>query len=437
MDKYRVKCIYGKINSEKLIKVKVPGSKSITNRALLIAALAKGESRLSGALFSNDAKNMIACLNSLGIKIDANEENELITVQGCGGRLPVKNAGINVGSAGTAARFITALLAFSGGVYHLDASEQMKKRPMKPLLDALTSLGVIISYDEKEGHFPFTLDSREVKGGRISLDTGISSQFLSAVIMTGFLLKNGLRVDITGGRESLPYVDMTVKVMESFGVKVDTVHENGLASYILKEGNGYAAREYNIEPDVSTACYFYAMAEILGCKAQVERVHLDSIQGDIEFVKLLTKIGAVLSEEKDGIMLQGAENGDYDGLEANLNSFSDQSLTLAAVSTFAKSPIKITGVAHIRLQESDRLLAIKTELERLGIKTEMGEGEITIFPESMDSSEVEIETYEDHRVAMAFALIGLRREGVVIKNPNCSAKTFKDYFKVLDKIVGE
>ena len=232
-------------------------------------------------------------------------------------------------------------------------------------------------------------------------------------------------------------MDMTVKVMESFGVKVDTVHENGLASHILKEGNGYAAREYNIEPDVSAACYFYAMAEILGCKAQVERVHLDSIQGDIEFVKLLTKMGAVLSEEKDGIMLQGAENGDYDGLEANLNSFSDQSLTLAAVSTFAKSPIKITGVAHIRLQESDRLLAIKTELERLGIKTEMGEGEITIFPMSMDSSEVEIETYEDHRVAMAFALIGLRREGIVIKNPGCSAKTFKDYFKVLDKIVGE
>lgn len=437
MDKYRVKCIFGKIRSEKLIKVKVPGSKSITNRALLIAALAKGESRLSGALFSNDAKNMIGCLNSLGIKIDVNEENELITVQGCGGRLPVKNASINVGSAGTAARFITALLAFSRGVYHLDASEQMKKRPMKSLLDALTSLGVVINYDEKEGHFPFTLDSREVKGGRISLDTGISSQFLSAVIMTGFLLENGLSVDISGGRESLPYVDMTVKVMESFGVKVDTVHENGLASYILKEGNGYAAREYNIEPDVSAACYFYAMAEILGCKAQVERVHLDSIQGDIEFVKLLTKMGCVLSEEKDGIMLQGTENGDYEGLEANLNSFSDQSLTLAAVAAFAKSPVKITGVAHIRLQESDRLLAIKTELERLGIKTEMGEGEITIFPVSMDSSEVEIETYEDHRVAMAFALIGLRREGVVIKNPGCSAKTFKDYFKVLDKIVGE
>ena len=218
---------------------------------------------------------------------------------------------------------------------------------------------------------------------------------------------------------------------------MDTDHENGLASYILKEGTGYAAREYNIEPDVSAACYFYAMAEILGCKAQVERVHLDSIQGDIEFVKLLTKMGCVLSEEKDGIMLQGAENGDYEGLEANLNSFSDQSLTLAAVAAFAKSPVKITGVAHIRLQESDRLLAIKTELARLGIKTEMGEGEITIFPALMDSSETEIETYEDHRVAMAFALIGLRREVVVIKNPGCSAKTFKDYFNILDEITRE
>ena len=204
MDKYRVKCIFGKISSEKLIKVKVPGSKSITNRALLIAALAEGESKLSGALFSNDAKNMIACLNSLGIKTDIDEENETIVVQGCGGRLPVKEAGINVGSAGTAARFITALLAFSGGVYHLDASEQMKKRPMKPLLDALISLGVVISYDEKEGHFPFTLDSREVKGGRISLDTGISSQFLSAVIMTAFLLKNGLRVDIQVAERACP-----------------------------------------------------------------------------------------------------------------------------------------------------------------------------------------------------------------------------------------
>lgn len=437
MDKYRVKCIFGKISSEKLIKVKVPGSKSITNRALLIAALAEGESRLSGALFSNDAKNMISCLNSLGIKTDIDEEKETIVVQGCGGRLSVKNASINVGSAGTAARFITALLAFSEGVYHLDASEQMKKRPMKPLLDALISLGVVISYDEKEGHFPFTLDSREVKGGRISLDTGISSQFLSAVIMTGFLLKNGLRVDITGGRESLPYVDMTVKVMESFGMKPVVTYENNRASYILEEGKGYSGQSYEIEPDVSAACYFYAMAEILGCKAQVERVHLDSIQGDIEFVKLLTKMGAVLSEEKDGIVIQGAKNGEYEGIEANLNSFSDQSLTLAAVAAFAKSPVKITGVAHIRLQESDRLLAIKTELERLGIKTKMGEGEITICPASMDTSEAEIETYEDHRVAMAFALIGLRREGVVIKNPGCSAKTFKDYFKVLDRFVSE
>ena len=434
MGTYKVKSIFKKINNDHIIKVKVPGSKSITNRALLIAALAKGESRLKGALFSNDAKNMIVCLNTLGIKIDVNEEDELITVHGCGGRLPVKNANINVGSAGTVARFITAMLAFSSGVYHLDASEQMKKRPMKPLLDALISLGVIINYDEKEGHFPFTLDSREVKSGRISLDTGISSQFLSAVIMTGFLLENGLRVDITGGRESLPYVDMTVKVIESFGAKVDTANENGFTSYILKEGNSYEAREYDIEPDVSAACYFYAMAEILGCKAQVQGVYLDSIQGDIEFVKLLTKMGAVLSEEKDGIIIQGATNGEYEGIEADLNSFSDQSLTLAAVSAFAKSPTKITGIAHIRLQESDRLLAIKTELERLGIKTEMGEGEITIFPTLIDSSEVEMETYEDHRVAMAFSLIGLRKKGVVIKNPDCSAKTFKNYFEILDRI---
>ena len=434
MDKYRVRCIFGKVDSKSLIKVKVPGSKSITNRALLIAALAKGESRLKGALFSNDAKNMIACLSALGIGTEIDEENEIIVVKGCGGELPVKNASINVGSAGTAARFITALLGFSGGVYHLDASEQMRKRPMKPLLDALISLGVIITYTEKEGHFPFTIDARGVKGGNISLDTGISSQFLSAVIMTGYLLENGLKVGITGGRESLPYVDMTVKVMESFGMKPVVTYENNQALYILEEEKGYSGRNYDIEPDVSAACYFYAMAEILGCKSQVERVHLNSIQGDIEFVRLLTKMGAKLADEANGIVVEGAKNGDYEGVEANLNSFSDQSLTLAAIAAFAKTPTRITGIAHIRLQESDRLLAIKTELERLGVRVYMREGEISIFPDKMASAEVEIETYEDHRVAMAFALAGLRKEGVIIKNPGCSAKTFKDYFKILDRI---
>lgn len=434
MDEYRVRCIFDKIDRNKTIRVKVPGSKSITNRTLLIAALAEGETILKGALFSNDAKNMLACLNTLGIKMEIDEENETITVQGCGGRLPVREASVNVGSAGTAARFLTALLAFSAGVYHLDASEQMKKRPMKPLLDALMKLGALISYDEAEGHFPFTIDSRAVRGGEISLDTGISSQFLSAVVMTGFLLPDGLKVNIAGGRESLPYVDMTARVMESFGMKPDVVCDNEVVSYILSGGRAYKGRKYEIEPDVSAACYFYAMAEILGCRAQVKNVHLDSIQGDIEFVKLLTKMGARLEDEADGILLYGANEGSYDGIEANLNSFSDQSLTLAAVSAFANSPTKITGIAHIRMQESDRLLAIKNELEKLGIGAVMGNGEISIFPKEMDEQEVEIGTYDDHRVAMAFALVGLRRAGVIIKNPDCSEKTFKDYFKVLDEI---
>ena len=254
MDEYRVRCIFDKIDRNKTIRVKVPGSKSITNRALLIAALAEGETILKGALFSNDAKNMISCLNVLGIKMEIDEENETITVQGCGGRLPVREASVNVGSAGTAARFLTALLAFSAGVYHLDASEQMKKRPMKPLLDALIKLGALISYDEAEGHFPFTIDSRAVRGGEISLDTGISSQFLSAVVMTGCLLPDGLKVNIAGGRESLPYVDMTARVMESFGMKPQVVSENGVVSYILKDGDTYKGREYEIEPDVSAAC---------------------------------------------------------------------------------------------------------------------------------------------------------------------------------------
>ncbi len=432
--KYEVRPVFNKIDADSIIRVKVPGSKSITNRALLIAALAEGESRLKGALFSNDAKNMVSCLKSLGIEIETDEAKEEIVVRGCGGKLPVREADINVGSAGTAARFITALLAFSGGIYRVDALEQMKKRPMKPLFDALTELGAEISYQEKEGHFPVILNAKKIKGGRIRLDTAISSQFLSAVIMAGFLLKGGIEVELGNGRKKLPYVDMTVKVMESFGGRV-TKTDEGVLAYKISENDGYKGREYDIEPDVSAACYFYAMAQILGCRVQVERIKFDSMQGDIEFVKLLTNIGATAVEEPGGIVVKGAENGIYNGIEADLNSFSDQSLTLAALSVFAKTPTRITGISHIRLQESDRLLAMETELNRLGIRTETGEGEITIFPEKEPGrGRVEIETYEDHRVAMAFALVGLKRAGIVIKNPGCSAKTFEKYFEILDGI---
>lgn len=436
---YKVKEIFHEKNFGRLVDVEVPGSKSITNRALLIAALSEGETALSGALFSNDAADMISALKSLGIDIRTDEKEKHIIVKGCGGCLPLKKGRINVGNAGTAARFIAGLLGFSGGVYRLDAASQMKKRPMKPLLDALQDLNVKITYEEKEGYFPFILDSSSVRGGEITLDTTVSSQFLSAILMAAPMLDKGITLNITGVRKSLPYVDMTLRVMQSFG----EVPEASGNKYIVTGGCKYNLGRYEIEPDVSAACYFYGMAELLGCKALVRGVHLDSIQGDIAFVRLLEKMGASVRETADGILLTGSGNGEYNGVDVDMNAFSDQTLTLAALSLFAKTPTKITGVGHIRFQESDRLSAIKTEFSKLGVECTTGEDFIKINPLGVFSLEnekvqnIEIETYNDHRVAMAFSLIGLRRAGVVIKNPDCSAKTFKNYFKILTKITSQ
>ena len=436
-DKYRVKPVYGK---KPVINVKVPGSKSITNRALLIAALAKGKTVLQAPLFSNDSLDMIRALKTLGIRIEENEKDEKIVIYGCGGELPEKEASLNVGSAGTAARFLTALLSFSGGFYKLDASEQMRKRPMKPLIEALRSIGVRITCHQSEGYFPFTVDGRGVTGGRLRLDTTVSSQFLSAVLMAGTLLKEGISVEITG-RTALPYVEMTVQVMEAFGGKVvKSVSESGAVSLTVKPADSYTGRVYDIEPDISAACYFYGAAALLGTSAVVEGVRENSIQGDIKFLEVLKALGCSVNERKEGLKVIGPENGIYNGIEADLNSFSDQTMTLSALSVFAKTPVKITGISHIRYQETDRISAIKAEVERLGLRCEAGEGDLTVFPDENGKGrlkETEIETYNDHRMAMAFALVGLRREGIIIKNPGCAAKTFKNYFEILNEITTE
>lgn len=438
MKNYRVKCIYG---TNKNIRVRVPGSKSITNRALLVAAVASGTSVIKNALFSRDSEDLINCLRILGIEIKADSEKKEITVKGCGGSIPNKRAKINVGSAGTAARFITALLAVSGGEYELDASEQMKKRPMKPLLDALINSGVKIIYHGEEGHFPFYMDSRGFKGNKITIDIGVSSQFLSGLLMAGPLRKGGLTIELTGTRKSLPYVEMTASVMESFGVKAINSSEN---EWSVPEAS-YMACDYPVEPDISAACYFYAAAEILGTRALVEGVHSDSMQGDIKFLSVLRELGAEIKDGPEGIEVTGPVNGEFKGGTFDLNDFSDQALTLAAVSAFAKSPVRITGIGHIRAQECDRINAIVTNMKALNVPVTEGEDFVVIGgedPDSVNESDkfnhnVIINSFNDHRVAMSFAIAGLRKKGIIIDNPDCSAKTFADFFDILDEITGE
>ncbi len=447
MEEYRVKKVNG--IKQPSITVNVPGSKSITNRALLLAALANGESVLNGVLFSDDSRHFLDCVQKLGIETTVDEDAFCVTVNGHGGQVPATDAAVYVGSAGTAARFLAAFLGLSDGTHRMDASAQMRKRPMGPLLKTLTGMGASFSFEEKEGHFPFQVtgagllagancdhnvnedDSSESRGEKnpveVSVNINDSSQFLSALLIS-LGAYTGESVIHVEGTHGMAYIDMTVRMMEQFGICVQS--ENGV--YKIAPQNGYQAKLYDIEPDVSAACYFYAMAALLGISVTVPGVHEESLQGDVEFIHILEKMGCTCVDTPQGICASGPKDGILKGVDVNMHSCSDQAITLAAVAPFANAPTTIRGIAHIRLQESNRIAAICTELARMGIRCEEGEDSITIWPGTPKPAV--IQTYDDHRMAMGFSLVGLRAEGIVIHDPLCCRKTFEHYFDVLDKV---
>lgn len=411
------------------IEVDVPGSKSITNRALLIAALAEGKSVLRGVLFSDDSRHFLQALIDLGFEVEIDEENAVVTIVGCGGMIPKSDAQINVGSAGTAARFLTAYLGLSKGSYHIDSSEQMKKRPMEELLKALEDLGASIDFLEEVYHFPFVIGNDKVSKHEVTIDVDRSSQFLSALLIASVLFDEDFVIHVKG-HHGMSYVKMTIAMMEQFGVKVDCLADD---TFCISGDASYTARDYRIEPDVSAAAYFYAMAPVLSVPASVRHVHWKSLQGDITFLHVLEAMGCGSVELEDGITIYPPQEGLCGGT-FDLSAFSDQALTLAAISCFAKSPVTIEGIGHIRYQECDRLHAIVSNLTSLGIVCEeIDEGTICIHPGKPKACE--IETFEDHRVAMAFAIPGLVTAGVVIRNPGCCRKTFEHYFDVLEAAV--
>lgn len=425
MNQYKVRPLTG----SNPIKVEVPGSKSITNRALMLAALGNKTCVLRGVLFSDDSRAFLSCLQELGFDVVIEEEKRSVTITGMGGAIPNRNATINVRSAGTAARFLTVMLAFAGGHYTLNSSEQMKKRPMEPLLTELRKAGVKISCLEREGHFPFIMESENISIREITIDTNISSQFASALLMSATLLPNGLTLHMSGERSSGAYVLMTLSMMEQFGIRV--VKNDADCEIFAKQS--YGLMEYDIEPDMSAACYFYAMAAILNRKVTVLGTHQEiSLQGDKKFLGVLGKLGCKVEDLSEGVTVTGVEN--YSGITVNMKDFSDQALTMAVVAAFADTPTKIEHIGHIRMQESDRIQAIIHELNRMGVGCrEIPEVDgVEIIPAPIQPAE--IETYEDHRVAMSFTLAGLRVEGITIKNPLCCGKTFENYFDVIDSI---
>ncbi len=422
---YHVRPVKGPVD----LALSVPGSKSITNRALLLAALADGTSTLKGTLFSDDSRHFLSCLQALGFPVEIDENKRLVSVTGFGGRIPKKEASIYVGSAGTAARFLTAMLGLSDGTYHLDASAQMRKRPMKPLLDSLVSIGVKVTYEGAEGFFPFTLTGSLHTKNSIEVDIGSSSQFLSALLMSAPMKPEGLNITLTGQKHALSYVEITTRMMEQFGCIVNNPSEG---RYHIPGGSSYQPQSYQIEPDVSASCYFYAMAPLLGGSVLVRHVHPDSMQGDIRFLKILQSLGCELQDRPEGILLSCQTPLSYPGIDIDLSDCSDQTMTLAALAPFASSPVTIRNIAHIRLQESNRIEAIRTELTRMGITCKELPDGIVIEPGMPKTAS--IETYEDHRMAMAFSLIGLVVPGIQIQNPACCKKTFEEFFEILDEI---
>lgn len=407
--------------------VDVPGSKSMTNRALLMAALSDGTAHLQGILFSDDSRHFLNALKALGFAVTYSEADCSASVTGLGGAIPNRTGSIYVGSAGTAARFLTALLALSDGEYEILASEQMEKRPMLPLFEALTSMGARFTYLKEEGHLPVRVKGSGAQVTEVSVDIGKSTQFLSALLMTAPMLKNGLHIHITSEKTDGAYVRITRNMMEQFGC--EALYDGH--DYDIAKGQAYRAGNYVVEPDVSAACYFYAMAAITGGSAVVKHVHPGLMQGDMKFLDVLLKMGCKVEDTEDGIRVTGNRDG-LMGVDVDMNDFSDQTMTLSAIAPFAKGETHIRNVAHISFQESDRLAAILYNLHSLGIDCKREGDGLVIYPGNCKPCE--IETYDDHRMAMAFSLPGLLVDGIVIKNPMCCKKTFEGYFEILDEI---
>lgn len=427
---YSVPCIYPLTTKPKTpISVTVPGSKSITNRALLLAVMANGISTLQGVLFSDDSRYFLKCIQDLGFQTQVQEEEKRITVTGLGGKIPLVQANQYVGSAGTAARFLTAYLGVSFGTYFMDASAQMRKRPMLPLLESLQQLGCEIEYYEEKGHFPFTLHGHGFQTDSIAINIDHSSQFLSALLIASCLSEHNFTIQLEG-THGMSYIQMTCEMMSQFGVHILHPSPN---QFIIPENQHYLAQTYQIEPDISAACYFYAISPLLGISMQVQNVHFNCLQGDIKFLQILEQMGCTMQDEVNGIIVNPPADGIIHGVDVNMSSCSDQAITLAAIAPFADSPVTIRGIGHIRYQESNRIAAIITELGKMGILCQETEDGLIIYPNSPKPSAVD--TYDDHRMAMGFSLIGLRTPGIIINNPECCRKTFEHYFEVLDTFI--
>jgi 3-phosphoshikimate 1-carboxyvinyltransferase len=403
-------------------RIRPPGSRSLTNRALICAALARGESCLNGALESDDTRVMIEGLRQLGIAVEHDPSARTIRVTGCDGRPRAASAELVLGNSGTTVRFLTALATLGHGVYRLDGTPRMRERPIQDLLDALRQLGADAVSEAGTGCPPVVVRAAGLPGGRAEVAGNISSQFLSAVLQAAPCAASDVVLSVRGELVSKPYVAMTLAVMRAFGV--ETLSDG--SSFRVPAPQSYRGCTYSIEPDASAASYFFAAAAIAGGTVTVEGLSHSSLQGDVDFCDCLRQMGCEIIDGDAQITVAGKP---LHGIDVDMNAISDTVQTLGAVALFADGPTTIRNVGHIRHKETDRIAALAAELRKFGAEIEERPDGLRITPKPLHGAA--IDTYDDHRMAMSMALVGLVVPGVVIRDPGCTSKTYPDFFSDL------
>ena len=424
--------------------VRVPGSKSISNRALILASLCKGKVTLRGMLRSEDVDLMVEAFGQLGVAVETADEATTVVIEGCGGELSLTRGRIFVGNAGTVARFLTALQAAQKDAsYELDGSPAMRERPMGELLTFLEQNGAECVFQNEPGCFPFQLHANGLGDNHQKIDATKSSQVLSAILMISPLISPKYSLSFGGGTVSAPFVDMTLSMMKTFST--DDFFSSFASSRIEIESDGYRDDdfEFTVEPDATAASYFLTLPIVTGGRCALEGIHEEMLQGDSAYAGVLREIGVEIKTTDEGI--ESAMSGQPKGGTFDFNDISDTFLSLAAISPLLSSALTINGIAHTRKQETDRVSAMAAELRKLGQDVEESEDQLRIYPnlnklKMMAGGGLQIDTYKDHRFAMSFGILGcydLLENGaswLKIKDPNCCAKTFPSFFEELESV---
>ena len=412
--------------------MKLPGSKSITNRVLLMAALGRGVTKVIDPLRSEDTDQMINALIKLGVSVkEVNDDKNIIEIKGIEHNFPNKNTNLFLGNSGTTFRPLAAVLAMMRGDYYLSGIERMHERPIKDLVDALEQMGSSIQYEENHGYPPITINNSSIEISEpIQIKGDISSQYLTALLIAGPISNNEFNIEVIGDLISKPYIDITLKLLTKFNI---FYNNDNWRLFSLKKDSVYRnPTKIFVEGDASSASYFFAAASLAG-SIEIKGINKYSIQGDLKFLDIISKMGAKIEYKSDSIQVTKASG--LKGLEIDCIEIPDAAMTLAIMAVFADKPTKLKNIGSWRVKETDRILAMDNELTKMGVEVSTTHDSMTIFPQKQLNDNISIKTYNDHRIAMCFSLFCLKNLNITIQDPNCVNKTYPDYFKDLKSVI--